>query len=315
MVPDLYFTINFSVGIIVSIVGIIFCIITISIVIMNRQCHNVTNLLVCNTCIAVIFYFIVSIITYIYGFREDWSFNAPLCAFRAYCFSASVAAICYSYSIEVISRLFFAVFYKDKYLETCRTPKIMIIIDWFLSFLVPIVPFFIESSSGLEKESRGCVISTKVFSGSFYNGVTVSLTPLSVVTVVYGIILYRVHQSTRRITTVVPIINRNVHDNNVAAPNMKRERKIIQQMSTQSSALSLGGLLMFFLIICHKIRQEPAPEPLYLLGFNLITMFVSLLTIIQFIMNEKVKNIAVRYVCPRQPSNIQNTTNQRQFTR
>jgi hypothetical protein len=80
---------------------------------------------------------------------------------------------------------------------------------------------------------------------------------------------------------------------------MKLEAKIMQQMAIQSSTVSGGGLLMFFLIIWHKIRQEPALEPLYLLGFNLITMFTSLLTIAQFIMNEKVKIIAVRYVRPR----------------
>jgi hypothetical protein len=191
----------------------------------------------------------------------------------------------------------------------------MIIISWFLSFIVPIVPFFIEGSYGLEKESRACVISTKVFAGAFYDGVTVSLTPLNVVTVVYGIILYRVHQSSRRIMAIAPITNRGVNDNNVAAPNMKREIKIMQQMLNQSTIISAGGLLMFFLIIWHKIRQQPAPEPLYLLGFNLITIFVSLLTITQFIMNEQVKIIAVQYICPRKPSNIQNTTNQRQIVR
>jgi hypothetical protein len=116
-----------------------------------------------------------------------------------------VALICDSYSIQAISRLFFAVFYKHKYLQTYRTHKIMIIINWFLGFIMPIVPFFIEGSYGLEKESRACVISTKVFAGSFYDGVTISLTPLNVVTVVYGIILYRVRQSTRRITNIALI--------------------------------------------------------------------------------------------------------------
>ena len=315
MLPELYFTINFSIGIIASIIGIFLCVLTIVIVVINQQCRNVTNLLACNTCVAVIFYFIVAFITSIYGFREDWAFNAPFCSFRGYCFTAGVAVICYSYSIQAISRLFFVVFYKHRYLQTYRTHQIMIIINWLLGFILPIVPFFIDGSYGLEKESRGCVIKSEVFAGSFYVGITVSLTPLSVVTIVYGIILHRVRQSGRRVTAIVPNVNRGVPGNNVAAPNLKREAKIMHQMSAQSSIISCGGLPMFFLIIWYKTRQQLAPEPMYLLGFNLITIFVSLMTVAQFIMNAKVKNVVVHYVRPRQPRNIQNTMSQRQITR
>jgi hypothetical protein len=314
MLPDLYFTINFSVGLIASIIAVIICILTIFIVIIDQQCHNVTNLLACNTCIAVIFYCIIAIVTSIYGFREDWAFNAPLCAFRGYCFTAGVGVLCYSYSIQAISRLFFAVFYKHKQLQTYRTHWIMIIINWFFAFIVTIVPFFIENSYGLEKESRGCVISSKVFAGAFTAGVTVSLIPLNIVTIIYGIILHRVRQSGKRATTIARSVIKNVLGKNIPTPNMKRQAKIMHQMSINSSILTAGGFPMFFLIIWHEIKQQPAPEPLYVLGFNSITICVSLMTIAQFIMNDKVKSAAVNYIHPRQPSNILNTTSQRAYT-
>jgi hypothetical protein len=292
MLPDLYFTINFSVGLIASIIAVIICILTIFIVIIDQQCHNVTNLLACNTCIAVIFYCIIAIVTSIYGFREDWAFNAPLCAFRGYCFTAGVGVLCYSYSIQAISRLFFAVFYKHKQLQTYRTHWIMIILNWFLGFTVTIVPFFIKGSYGLEKESRGCVISSKVFAGAFYTGIIISLIPLNTVTIIYGIILHRVRQSANRVTPIA----------SVSTPNMKRQAKIMHQMSINSSILTAGGFPMFFLIIWHEIKQQAAPEPLYVLGFNSITICVALMTIAQFIMNDKVKNVAVNYIHPRQPT-------------
>ncbi|CAF3997770.1 unnamed protein product [Adineta steineri] len=312
MLPDFYFTLHFSLGVLASVIGLTFCIMTICIVIINRQCHDVTNLLGCNTCTTAIFYYIIIIIMCIYGLREDWAFNSPQCAFRGYCYTVSIALICNSFAIQAISRLFFAVFYKYRYLHNYRTHYIMIIIHWSISFLASSIPFFIESSYGLEKESRACVLTTKVFAGSMYAGVIVCLIPLNTVTIVYAIILYRVRQSTRRITMIVPTTLNGVHRNNIATPNMKREIKIMQQMSTQSSLMSGGGLLMFFLCIWYKI-QHSAPEVLYLLAITLITICVTLLTITQFIMNTKVKNIAMHYIYPRPPATtIQTTTLVRQ---
>jgi hypothetical protein len=181
----------------------------------------------------------------------------------------------------------------------------MIIINWFFAFIVTIVPFFIEGSYGLEKESRGCVISSKVFAGAFTAGVTVSLIPLNIVTIVYGIILHRVRQSGKRAATTARSVIRNV-----SIANMKRQAKIMHQMSINSSILAAGGFPMFFLIIWYKIEKQPAPEPSYVLGFNSITICVLLMTIAQFIMNAKVKSVAVKYIHPRQLPNIKNTISQ-----
>jgi hypothetical protein len=190
----------------------------------------------------------------------------------------------------------------------------MIIMNWVLGFTVTIPPFFIKGSYGLEKESRGCVITSKVFAGAFYTGVTISLLPLNTVTTVYGIILHRVRQSGKRVTANAPSVIRSVPGNNVATPNMKRQAKIMHQMSINSSILSTGGFPMFFLIIWHEITKQLAPEPMYVLGFNSITICVLLMTIAQFTMNEKVKNGALKYIRPRQRPNISNTISQQPHT-
>jgi hypothetical protein len=138
---------------------------------------------------------------------------------------------------------------------------------------------------------------------------------LNTVTIVYGIILHQVRQSAKRVAVIAPSVIRSVPNNNVATPNMKRQAKIMHQMSINSSILTAGGLPMFFLIIWHEIKKQPAPEPLYVLGFNSITICVSLMTIVQFIMNDKVKSVAVKYIHPRQLPNISNTTSQATQTR
>ncbi|CAF3992991.1 unnamed protein product, partial [Rotaria sp. Silwood1] len=221
MLPDLYYTIGSSFRIIISVIGIAFCVIIIVIAVTHQQCRNVINLLGCNTCVAVSFYLINAIVTSIYSFREDWAFYAPQCVFRGYCLTAGLAVIGYSYSIQAICRLFFAVFYKHKHLQTYRTHWIMIIIQWFIGLLVPVVPFFIKDSYELEKESRACRLTSHTPAGSLYGTITIYVAPLSAVVIVYGIIFYRVRQSTRRIWAIAPTVIRLPANNNVAAPNMK----------------------------------------------------------------------------------------------
>ena len=51
----------------------------------------------------------------VYGIREDWYTYQPLCIFRAYITIVAVVAASYSFLIQAISRLFFAVFYKHRF--------------------------------------------------------------------------------------------------------------------------------------------------------------------------------------------------------
>ncbi|CAF4346004.1 unnamed protein product [Rotaria sp. Silwood2] len=98
----------------------------------------------------------------------------------------------------------------------------MIIIQWLIGLLVPVVPFFIKDSYELEKESRACRLTSHTPAGSLYGTITIYVVPLSAVIIVYEIIFYRVRQSTRRVWAIAPTVIRLPANNNVAAPNMKR---------------------------------------------------------------------------------------------
>lgn len=65
----------------------------------------------------------------------------------------------------------------------------------------------------------------------------------------------------------------------------------MRQMFRQTSTLIFGGLMYLFLIIWHVSREQSLPQPLYLLGFNFLTISIVLANIIQFIMNKKVKQV------------------------
>lgn len=296
MPSNLFFEINFTLSIIASIIGFTFSCTTLFIVIVHRQCHTINNLLTCNTCVAVIFYSIIVLQSSIYGFREDWTLNAPHCQFRAYCFNVAIAATCHSKSLHAISRLFSAVFYKYKFLLTWRTHFSMIIINWILCFVSCLLPFFIPHGFALEKESRSCVVTSRMTLLAAYIALTSSIIPFNIITSVYGMILFHVHRSTRRIRALRA---QNVPES-LNNPNLTRkttrEVKLMKQMIIQMSILLVGGPIFLFLIFWHAITSQSAPEFLYLLGFNSMSFVAAAVTVVQFLMDEKLKRLTFEYI-------------------
>lgn len=124
-----FFPVNYWLTIASAIIGLTLCLLIIMIVLTHRECHNFTNVLTCNTCVVVVLYFIFQIVTSIFALRQYWQYHQPACVFRAYCSLALCATLCYSYSIQAISRLFFAIFYKHRFLLTWRTHWLLIIVN------------------------------------------------------------------------------------------------------------------------------------------------------------------------------------------
>ena len=293
MPSDLYFLISFTLAIFASLVSLVFGTLTILIVILHRPSRTINNLLTCNTCVAVIFYSVVVIIGAIYGFRLEWTVNAPHCALRAYCFNVAIAATCHSKSLHALSRLFSAVFYKHQALSTWRTHSLLIAGNWLLCCLICLLPFFIEHGFVLESESRSCVVTSRMTLLALYTSLTSCIIPFNLIIMVYGVIFYHVHRSTRRIralrtdpTTIQPTL---------AGKNV-REIKLMKQVLIQTSVLLFGGPVFIFLIVWHAIQSRSAPEFLYLLGFNSMTIVVSIVTVVQFLMDDKLKQVLLRGV-------------------
>jgi len=244
----------------------------------------------------VIFYSIIIIIASIIGFREDWAFNAPLCSLRAYCFNIAIATICYSKSIHAISRLFFAALYKHRYLLTWRVHWILIIFNWVIGIIVCIPPFFIDGGYAFEEESRSCVVTSKMYRLSLYMTIVSCIIPFTIIANVYILILFHAHRSTRRVRA----LQSNVSPNFPKTPNVihqtKREMKIMKQMIIQTCTLLPGGPIFVLLIIWHATQNQPPPEPLYLLAFNLMTIAVFMVTTAQFIMSKKIMQFSIQYI-------------------
>ena len=284
MLSELFYTMNFSFSILISTINLLVCFPTIVMVIKIRRFRTLNNILLCNTCVAAIFYSIVIIVASIYGFREDWAFSAPLCSFRAYFFNVGVALICHSKSLHAISRFFFAVLYKQRYLLTWRFHWILICLNWIIGLTVCIPPFFVNDGYTLENESRLCVISSKSYLMALYISFVSCIIPFNIIIGVYINILIYVRRSSRRVWA---LNQNNLH-------KTKREMKLMKQMVIQTGVLISGGPIFLFLIAWHATQTQPPPESLYLIGFTLMIFVGSITPMVQLIMNKQLNQFVIQ---------------------
>jgi len=298
MLSNLFYIITFSLSIVVSIVNLLFGFIIIIVVIINRQCRTVTNLLMCNTAAATSIYAVLQIFSAGYGLRDDWLHNQPLCVFRAYCYVTVCIIVSGSYALQSISRLFFAVLYKYKYLLTWRIHWFMIIANYLMAIVGPIVPVFVGDGYEFEVDSRLCMATTKVFYSSMLAVTIAYLIPLSIVTIIYGIIFHRARQSARRVVAFVPIRASNTPTSNptAAKPNLKRELKLMTNIIILVGILICAGIPYLIMVLWHATLRQPPPEPFYLLTMVNISVFFVVKLIVLFCMSKEVKHITVEYL-------------------
>jgi hypothetical protein len=267
----------------------------IIIVVINRQCRTITSMMMCNTAAATIIYSILQLISAGYGLRDDWSTNQPACLFRSYCYNGVCIAVISSYTVQSISRLFFSVLYKYKYLLSWRVHCYLIIANYLLTIVGPIPLVFMKNGCGLELESRLCTVTTKVFSASMWAVTITYLFPLSIVTVVYGIIFYCARQSTRRIGICASNKTSHAVTNNYV-PNWNREMKLMKNILILIGILICAGIPYLTLVIWHVTQKQPPLEPTYLLAMIAISVFFAIKMIVLFYMNKEVKNVAIEYI-------------------
>ncbi|CAF4768029.1 unnamed protein product, partial [Rotaria sp. Silwood1] len=111
--------------------------------------------------------------------------------------------------------------------------------------------------------------------------VTGYIIPVNVAILIYGIILYHVRQSSRRVVNVASTItNRHIC-------NVRREMKLVRNILIQLTILFCGGALCSVVVLWQVIGPEgiSPPEPLYLLRINSLTVFITVMLIVLFGMN------------------------------
>ena len=288
---NLFFVLLAVFSIVISAITFTFNLAIIIIMITTRRCQTVSNLLVCSSCVAAIVFSMLALVVSVYCMREDWAFEQPACVGKALLFVWALSAFTYSYSMQAVSRLFFAVFYKHRVLLTWRTHWIMIGCNWAVSLLVPIGLLLIGDGLGLERESRLCLVSSKVLSAATWCVVIIFCIPLSVVVTIYAVIYHHARRSARR---VIPATS-NIHLHNTGH-QARRERKLAQLLVLQTGSFACGGIIYSINILWQALSHTPLPVPLYSIGFNLITFFMPFAGINQFLLNKPMRDAAMKYL-------------------
>lgn len=292
--PNVFFIFNFSLALLISFIGITLCTTLLIIIVRHRKYHTISNLLACNTSIAIISYLILTAHASIYGFREDWALHAPLCIPRAYLFTGTIATVCYSFAIQSLSRLFFTIYYQYRCLVTWRLHRLLIVINWLIGFTIPLYALFQRGSLEFERQSRVCVLKTNHFSVAIFSMITIIFIPVSITTVIYRQLFDYSRQSTDRILRTSRFMNtRRVR------LNVRRDLKLAQQLLIQTTCASGGGMIFLFNIFWQAFCSKPLPNYLFLLGYILMTVGMGMISIAHFLLNKKVKKLVWKYICRR----------------
>lgn len=294
MLPDYFYIIHYSISIGASTIGSIFALCMIIIVCVNRKCRTIATFLTCDTALAVILFSTLNILSMIFALRPDSSDHQPACALRAYCYVALSAVICYSYAIQALSRLFFTVLYRYRYLLSWRFHWLMIAIRWCVCLSILIIPFFVDHGYGLEVQSRLCIPSSQLLFTAVYSVFTAFVIPLNVVGWAYSIIIYHVRQSTRRVIGFVSDAGRAT--GNRTTLNVRREMKLMKNIFILLTILFCGGTPYLMLVLWHAVQKQALPEALYLSGMNCVPICIALNMVASFFMSNEVRKHAEQYL-------------------
>ena len=270
-----------------------FALLTIILIIIDRESHTINNLFTCDLCINMVIHAIVHLMTYYFGLREDWYDYQPLCILRAYLIRVTTAAAIYCFMTQSISRLFFSVFYTHRSLLTWRVHWIMIILKWLISFLISIQPFFIQNAFDLVEDYRICTTTTKVLSVALYAIFLSFVIPLNIIVIIYGIILYQVRQSTRRVTANNTIGSAVVRNSSQFAA--RRNLKIMKKMLLLLNILMCGGTPYLILVIWNVIHSETSFTEFYYIAVHFLSLSGCIMMMIIFFTNSPIKKIISKY--------------------
>ncbi|CAF0764434.1 unnamed protein product [Adineta ricciae] len=296
MLPELFYIINFSISISAAIIALTTAFLILITVICIRSCRTIPNLLICNTSVATILYYLLNLVSIFYALQNDWEQHQPGCVFRAYSYTALCAALCYSYSIHAISRLLFTVFYTHKSLQTWFIHWMMIIISWSISILTPTIPLFFQHGYQLENESRICLPTVKIFSTAICSVLIAFIIPLNIVASVYSSIFFYAWKSTYRIRSLNSHATNLMISSHTRLLKVKREIKLMQKILVLICLVLFGGTPYFILVLWHVLLEESPPEPFYLLSTNCIAIFISLKMITLFCMCKQIKTNVLHYL-------------------
>ena len=250
--PIEHYYIPCSISAAFGLIAIVICLFILVLVWRTKsRLHTVNHLLICNTCVASMFYCTVININYVFLIFIPHDTNDFSCRLRGYFAYSSITAVIYSYFIQAISRLFFSIFSaKYRWLTTFRAHYLLIGVQWSIVFLLTL-PAIISKDINYFPNAL-CWVGLHATLHLFYTIIVYYLIPLVFIIIIYMTIYHHVRQSSKNTMIVIRTSRRQKLDLEVL-------RNILILLS-----IYLGGGLPLIVYIVTSIRV------VYMI--NLVTM-------------------------------------------
>ncbi|UJR19871.1 hypothetical protein I4U23_023004 [Adineta vaga] len=264
-----------------GIIAMIICCIILITVSLTKRLHTVIHLLISNACVASIFYSIVQCNNYIYLLFITWDTSDISCRWRGYFTYVSIAAFVYSYLLQSISRLFFAVLsIKYQWLLSFKTHFKLILIKWIIVFLLPLPSLLTKDISFRAGFLCWVPMRSKLHVG--YTIVVYYLIPTVAVITIYIVIYVQIKRS----------------GNNVCI-----QRKTMRQRQKRDLQVLRNIMILFGIYIFAGtptgVYILTSIELFYSIGIVCITLAITVEKLVLILLDREIRNTIKNFIIHR----------------
>lgn len=263
--------------------------------------NNIHHLLICNTCLASIFYSLVTINNYIYLIYIDWERSDQSCRWRAYFSYIGIAGVLHSYMIQAIARLiFFKYAFRFRWLITSKTHYILMLIQWFEVFLIVLPTVLTEDIKYIPKFL--CWIPGERLLHIIYAFIAYYAIPILIIISIYIVIIYQIRKTKENLQNEMILLN-----------NQKKEMRLVRNILILLIIYLSGGVPTMIAI------EIPTNKIPYLTGLATQTLSVTLANLFTILLDRELRILVKRKFFPNRSiipfnnqQNIQSNTQIRQ---
>ena len=241
--------------------------------------HTVRHLLMCNTCVASIFYCVVQSVNYVFLIFLPWETSDTSCRWRAYFGYMTICASIYSYFIQAISRLFISIFSANhRWLSSFRAHYLLILVQWCVVALLPL-PAILTKDIQFRPLSL-CWVPKRYLIHVTYTYIAYYIFPTLSICIIYVYIFYRVKQSAKRASSLIRSAN-----------SSKRDLELLRNILILLLIYLLGGVPSIVFILT-------GVNVIYLASIVTISMTVAIEKICAILLDRDIRQVVLSWIRP-----------------
>ncbi len=258
-------------------IAVIIAFIILILVTLTKPLHTVSHLLICNTCISSILYCIAQCNNYVYLLFIPWDTSDMSCRWRGYFSYMSIVAVVYSYLLQAISRLFFAVLStKYRWLTSFKTHFILILVKWMLVLVIPL-PAIVTKDIYFRPDFLCWVPMAKLLHVA-YTIIAYYLIPIALIVAIYISIYTRIKRSATQAFTQGPQRKSN------------RDLEVLRNIMILFSIYILGGVPTIFYMLS-------GINIFYSIGIVSVSFTVAVEKFFSLLLDREIREVLKKFFC------------------